>query len=360
MILLILVFEGYLTRNELRFSRLESHDWKTTAESVKAAGRSGGVFCFGDSQIKYGLLPLVMESRLGQPVECFAIQGGQAPSSFFLLRKAIEAGARPSAIVVDWEPHLLRDGVDHNFRMWPELVDLRDNLELAWTSGDLGSFLSRTVATLLPSVRERFEVRDNIKAALNGEKPNLVERIEMSWRNKVMNRGANALAKDHFGRNADLTRWGNMGKTRWAADPVNTTYARRFLRLARDHDIPVVVALMPVSPAMQRKYEDNGIDRPHAEWVEDLVRRFANASVVDLRHSSYAPDVFYDPVHLDRDGAVSASLAVASLLRDRLEGRGAVDRWVRMPPYRTEVAEVAFEDTTRTFQVLSRSGRIRR
>jgi hypothetical protein len=360
MIVLILALETFLARNEIKFSRLEAHDWKTSLQWAKSSSQFGGILCLGDSQVKFGLLPLVLESKVGQPVECLAVLGGQAPSTYILLKKALEAGARPSALVVDWEAHLLKDGPEHNDRMWPELVDVGDNLELSWLTKDAGGFLARLLAGALPSIRERSEIRDNIKAALNGQTPEMPEWIERSWRNKVMNRGATALAKDHIGRTDNLDRWGNKVGTPWSANPVNSTYAKKFLKLAEAYKIPVFLTIMPVSPGMQQKYEQNGIDKPYTEWVKKLEHRFPNLTVIDLRHSNYDASVFYDPLHLDRDGAVSASLALGGFLRDHLDGQPAPQRWVQMPPYRPSTADVAFEDTSRSYQIMTRPGRVRR
>jgi hypothetical protein len=360
MIALIALCEGFIAAHDARFSRLEANDWKTSEQMARGSSGFSGVLCVGDSQIKFGMLPLVLESKIGQPVESHAVLGGQAPSTYFLLKKAIDSGARPSAIVIDWEPHLLKDGPDHNNRMWPELLDLSENLELSWIAGDSDGFLSRIVAGILPSFRARSEIRDNIKAALNGETPEMPDWIERSWRNKVMNRGATALAKDHIGRTADLGRWGNKVATPWSAHPVNTAFARKTLKLAQAYKIPVFLTIMPVSPGMQQKYEINGIDQPYVEWVKKLEHRFANVTVVDLRHSNYDASVFYDPLHLDRDGAVAASISLANYLRDHLDGQPIGERWVQMPSYRPSTEAVAFEDTTRTYQIMTRPGRVRR
>jgi hypothetical protein len=360
MIALIVLCETFLARNESKFSRIEAHDWKTSLQSAKSLGQFGGILCLGDSQVKFGLLPLVLESKVGQPVECLAVMGGQAPSTYILLKNALEAGARPSALVVNWEPHLLKDGPAHNDRMWPELVDLGDNLELSWLTKDGGGFLARLLAGVLPSIRERSEIRDNIKAALNGETPQMPEWIERSWRNKVMNRGATALAKDHIGRTANLDRWGNKVATPWSANAVHTAYAKKFLKLAEAYKIPVFLTIMPVSPGMQQKYEQNGIDKPYTQWVQKLERRFPTLTVIDLRRSNYDASVFYDPLHLDREGAVSASIALGGFLRDHLDGQPIPQRWVQMPPYRPSTADVAFEDTSQTYQIMTRPGRVRR
>ena len=357
---LVVLMEFFIASNDLKFSRIEANDWKTSAATARSLSQFRGILCLGDSQVKFGLLPLVLESKVGQPVECLAVQGGQAPSTYFLLRKALESGARPSAIVVDWEPHLLKDGPEHNDRMWPELTGLNDNLDLAWTTGDAGGFLSRLCAGMIPSLRERVEIRENIKAALNGESPQMADWIERSWRNKVMNRGATALAKDHIGRTADLSRCGNKVETPWSAHPVNNAFARKTLKLAQAFQIPVYLAIMPVSPGMQQKYEVNGIDQPYVQWVSKLETRFSNLVVIDLRHSRFDASVFYDPLHLDRDGALAASLSVGQYLHDHLAGQPMGERWVQMPPYQTAQAEVAFEDTSQTYQILTRPGRIRR
>ncbi len=360
MVALVVAVESFIALNDLKFSRIEAKDWKTSAQTAKSLSQFGGILVVGDSQVKFGLLPMVLESKVGQPVECLAVQGGQAPSTFFLLRKALESGARPSAIVVNWEPHLLKDGVEHNVRMWPELTDLRDNLELSWTGGDADGFLSRLVAGVLPSFRARSEIRDNIKAALNGETPMMPQWIENFYRNKVMNRGATALAKDHVGRTTDLSRWGNKVEKPWSADPVNSAFARKTLKLAESYGIPVFIAIMPVAPGMQQKYDQNGISRPYAEWVKKLEHRFPSVVVMDLQRSNYDVSVFYDPLHLDKDGAVSASTAIGTHLRGHLDGQPLGERWVQMPPFHPERADVAFEDTTQTYYIMARPGRIRR
>jgi len=59
------------------------------------------VLCFGDSQMKFGIAPHVVAARTGRPAYNLAIVGGQPPASYFLLRRALEAGARPSAVLFD-------------------------------------------------------------------------------------------------------------------------------------------------------------------------------------------------------------------------------------------------------------------
>ena len=348
MLILIVLCESYIARNDLKFSRLEAEDWKNSARVAGGELPMGGTFFFGDSQVKFGVSPLLLESKLGHPSHCLAIQGGQAPSSYFLLRKTLNSGVVPAAIVVDFEPHLTRDGIDHNKRMWPELADLGECLELARAAGDAGAFASMALGRALPSYKERFEIRDNIKAALRGETPQMTAWLEMAARNKGMNRGALAMTKGQSGRPFEVDRWGNPTPTPWAPDPVNDIYARKFLKLALESKIPVYCLLMPVIPAVQEKYEKNGMDRHHSAWLGKLQKAYSNLYVLDWRHSNYRESSFTDALHLNQEGAVSITAALGDYLQHCFKGEGVDIRWVQMPAFRVDGIEIAIEDSNRS------------
>src|SRR5690606_13394825 len=87
---------------------------------------------------------------------------------YFLLRRALEAGAKPEAILVDAAPDILAGGPTESLRNWPELLSTREWLELAWSYGDLDFLARSAVDRLLPSLRARYEVRDLILASLAG------------------------------------------------------------------------------------------------------------------------------------------------------------------------------------------------
>ena len=347
MLILVVLCESYLSRNDLKFSRIEAEDWKDSGKVASGELPMGGVIFFGDSQVKFGVSPLLLESKVGQPSHCLAIQGGQAPSSYFLLKRTLASGVIPSAVVVDFEPHLLRDGIEHNKRMWAELADLRECLELAWNAGDPNAFGSMALGRILSSYRERFEIRDNIKAALRGETPGMAGWLEMVMRNRGMNRGALAMSKEQHGA-IDLDRWANPTPTPWAPDKVNEIYARKFLGLAADNKIPVYCLLMPVAPGIQAKYERNGMDHYYFAWLRRLQEDYANLYVLDWRHSNYQEPVFNDALHLDKDGALSITASLGDYLQRAFRGEGVDVRWVQMPPFRLEGVSIAVEDSTRS------------
>src|SRR5947199_7563 len=91
-----------------------------------------------------------------------ATTGGRRPASFFLLRRALDAGARPRAIVADFAALMLKDDDNPPKPLnYPELATLRDCLDLAWASRDASFFGSLALGKLLPSYRWRFEIRAN-------------------------------------------------------------------------------------------------------------------------------------------------------------------------------------------------------
>ena len=359
MAILVVLCESYISRNDLKFSRLEAEDWKNSGKVASGELPMGGIFFYGDSQVKFGVSPLLLESKMGQPSHCLAIQGGQAPSSYFMLKRTLASGVSPSAIVVDFEPHLTRDDINHNKRMWSELANLGECLELAWNAGDADAFGSIALGRVLSSYRERFEIRDNVRAALRGETPYMAAWLEMAMRNKGMNRGALAMAKEQHGV-IELDRWANPTPTPWAPDKMNDIYARKFLQLAADNKIPVYCLLMPVVPGIQAKYEKYGIDRYYFAWIRKLQDKYANLYVLDWRHSNYQDSVFSDTLHLDKDGALSITAALGDYLQRSFRGEGVDVRWVQMPPFRLEGISIAVEDSNHSFAFIQSTATRRR
>jgi hypothetical protein len=56
----------------------------------------------GDSQVECGHQPPLLARRPGRPVANLAVVVGQAAATFALFERALQAGARPHAVVVDF------------------------------------------------------------------------------------------------------------------------------------------------------------------------------------------------------------------------------------------------------------------
>src|SRR5271163_450943 len=65
MIVLIVAIECFVARNRLDFTDPVSLSWRYSAEAVHTESPSCDLLCLGDSLIKHGLLPCVIEEATG-------------------------------------------------------------------------------------------------------------------------------------------------------------------------------------------------------------------------------------------------------------------------------------------------------
>src|SRR5690242_12777653 len=103
MLALVLAAESYVARHDLDFATLWSANWRHGAAAARREGPKSAVLAFGDSLVKDGVAAPVIEARLGRRAYNLAVFNGQAPASYFLLRRALDAGARPAAVLIDGE-----------------------------------------------------------------------------------------------------------------------------------------------------------------------------------------------------------------------------------------------------------------
>ncbi len=59
------------------------------------------ILCLGDSLVKHGVVPRVLEERLGRKSLNAACMGGVTPLTYYLLKRSIDRGTRPSALLID-------------------------------------------------------------------------------------------------------------------------------------------------------------------------------------------------------------------------------------------------------------------
>ena len=74
-----------------------SSSYQSAVQAASGPEGRADILCFGDSLVKLGILPRVLEARLGSSAYNLAVLGGQAPGSYFLLRRVLEHGHRPRA-----------------------------------------------------------------------------------------------------------------------------------------------------------------------------------------------------------------------------------------------------------------------
>src|SRR5947209_2918687 len=126
MVALVVAVESFVVRHELDFMPWGTSAW-VVADRASRREAPGSEFLFlGDSLVKMGLLPLVVEAETGRRAYNLGICAAQAPVPYFMLRRVLEAGARPAAVVVDYKPNLLVGGPRDFGRNWAELLTPRE------------------------------------------------------------------------------------------------------------------------------------------------------------------------------------------------------------------------------------------
>ena len=349
MAILVAGVESFVARHG-DFVNLAAAEHRFAAGASREARRHE-VLAFGDSQVKDGVVPRVVEARSGLRTLNLAIPGSPAPSSYILLRRVLESGARPSAILVDYHAWVLQVDPPSRVPMYAELCDLRECLELAWTARDARFLGSLATTKLLPSFRVRAEIRADVLAAFRGESADARRRtVAQARRNWAANGGAQVMP-----RNPDVATiaefWDESASypEHWSCPPTNRVYVRGFLRLAAEHRIPVFFLIPPRHPRVQANRERLGLDARYTRFVRAATAGFANVTVVDGRYSGYAPTVFIDSSHFDRQGACDFSADVASVVADRLDSKApGRPSWVNLPPHRDRPATVPVEDLTQS------------
>jgi hypothetical protein len=345
LVVLVAAIESSAESHRGDFSTLctEYFEFSSRAARSDAIGRD--LLFLGDSVVKFGVLPRVIDERTGLRSYNLATSGNPAPVAHLLLRQALEAGARPRAVFVDFKP-----AVHNNYH--PEIQSLariagpRDGFELAWTARHatyLGTFLANWA---LPTFRDRLPIHARIRNALQGLPAPTREHLDAHRRNWEVNRGAEVLPPNPIA--ATTSEFSNeKGNLRpgWKCHPINVEYIAKFFRLAAEHRVRVYWLLTPIHPRLQAGRDRLGIDDALTRFVREQAEAAGpGVVVVDGRRLGLDADLFVDATHPDRRGSVAFSQALGEFLRDR-EALGREDRWVVLPPRARPVDDPRIEDT---------------
>jgi hypothetical protein len=343
MLALMLAVERFAARHEHDlFLTIDHWNWRQTSRQAGSRpDRQPRILCLGDSQVQVGVASAIVESQTGRKVSNLAISGGQAASSYFLLRRALGAGEAPDAILVDFFPRLLQASPLEGVDPWTSLTRVGECADLAWTARDPGFFARVALGRILPTVRARDAIRRNLSAALRGERNDDRQHVPAALRRNLARNGGGVLCPAQPGRTEDLDAWSRRNfPAEWTCHPVNRAYLRRFLALASSRKIPVFWLLPPVEPALQVRCEASGFDARHEAFVRDVRAEFPEVTVLDARRSAYDRSVFFDPHHLAREGAAAYSADLAREVRLALDARASGPGWVELPAYRPAPVEL--------------------
>ena len=357
-LVLIVAFEGYVARHVDRYTDVAAANWRFSSQTSRRPTKRAGVLILGDSLAKYGLVPQVLEDAGTPGALNLAVCSGHMPASYYVLRKALAAGLRPRAIVVDCQdgPTLRSRAGDRaealtvNRRNWPELLSVAECFELAFAARDAGFFADTLLAQAVPSWKCRFEMRLALWTALAGRGNLAEENLAAARRNWRLNDGAQVMpprdgAVAEPAAPAAATP-GRFDGVRFGRNELTWTYARRLVALAESRGIAVYWLLPPHNPTHQATWEREGHDDYDERFARGLQREHPGLVVIDARHSAYPHEVFTDDVHLDRRGATTLSRDLGAVLAAGIGAEGP--RWVALPAYRPLPEADALEDIFRS------------
>jgi hypothetical protein len=342
MVVLVAAVEGFCKSQEdgpLASPLRES--WRFAGRAAARQAARSSVLSFGDSLVKFGVSPGVLQSVTGLPAYNLAAYGGPPSFSLHALERAIEAGARPRALILSFLPANLAMPPRYYLQNGMLSASPWECLDLAITARDGALFGELIAGRLLPSVRRRYEIRDWSRSALlgrvdAGEPARLLASRRLEWRK---GRGGERLPAGPPRRiEADPTD-PNLFPTFWAWDQAQGKYFERFLDRADALGVPVFYLLAPLPPAVQDLRERTGLDTWHTEIVRRVKTRHPGLIVVDARYCRYPDSAFFDTAHLNALGAERLSRDLAEVIRLALDGSSAPPaHWVNLPNHREEPA----------------------
>ena len=340
MVCLIMFVESVINQHAHRLYDMDEWAYRWSARAADQL-KPDSVLCFGDSLIKLGVIPKVVRERVHKPVFNLAISGSQATTSYFMLRRALESGVKPSSIVVDFNPPLLRVGPRHNLVRWPALLNPVEAGQLAEWADDPDLFGEIVLGWVFPSIRGRLTIRQAISEAFANQLTVTETWNRLALRNWSQNKGAQLMTGSAAVQNlptAEIKRLGDGFYPEWTIHPANQKGIDRFLRLARQHDIPVFWVLPPLLPAIHDYLAKNGIDAQQEKYIRSWLGKYPNLAVLDGRGKFADLNAFWDPQHLSVDGAAAFSGVLGDALRDSLAqvdvnsaSRDVAQRWITLP-----------------------------
>ncbi len=358
---IIVLIEGHIARTAHSFASDRLLEWSAFREiSTKKASESQ-ILCFGDSHIKVGVLPKIIESRTGLSAYNFALGYGQAPSSYYMLKNAIADGAKPQFALVDFKWTSLKYPPQMNQSFYPALLSYPDTVELGLKAQDSEFLGQMFLGKILPSFRARNDLRKQVVSSLNGN-GNDRRRENYAWRATWETNNGTCLAPvNPFYKNTINMNHAEFFVKDWACAPLNHEYVTKFFELANEHDITVFWVLTPINSQAQAELARIGVDDKYMTWVREMHARFPRVVIIDARQSNYPEDQFVDMTHLNRNGAETFSAGLGDIIRKHMANNNETpERYATLPRYRRFESGMAIRDVTQFRDIMKTANDTRR
>jgi hypothetical protein len=354
MLALVGLAERYIAhQGKLDFSSRPSLEWALQARHIQREASKAQLACFGTSLMRLGISPLVLSNRLGLRSYNFALSGAQPYAIYTAFRHALEAGAKPQAVVVEFKWSAIGRPATFNEGVIPEVATLSECAEVAYAVRDADFFFRMALVKYLPSYRCRAEIGENVFAAVGGREPIRNYEYYIEVRNTIVNRGAFHTPQSGYNGKVDSSD-SILFPPSWSCDPVCEAYIHKFLGLAESRGIPVFWLIPPISPGASSLREQLGAEAAYTRFVKATTAKHPGVSVIDARGAGYPIEVFHDSTHLSRDGTLTLSADVADAIVDRLSRPGPEPGfWVGLRSYRRNNGTEEIEDVAGSLAIMN-------
>ena len=177
-------------------------------------------------------------------------------------------------------------------------------------------------------------------------------------RNWAANAGANVAAvRPRRGDDPEAEIEHRLHPGLFFVDPTNVEGMERLMQLAAFRDIPVFWLLPPLSPALQARRDQSGAEAAYERFVRSFVARYPRLlTVLDARRGDYPAANFNDLTHLNSQGAVALSRAVARAIGPLLSRSpsGLATKWVVLSrPANNLPGSIVIEDLDQSRRILT-------
>ena len=339
---MIVGFERTLSRRMASLTPSAASGYDFAAKAATHEGARSEILGFGDSLVKFGFQPRIIEARTGRTAYNLAAYAAPPARDYQMLKRVLDAGGRPTAIVVCFQAVHLGYAPTWLAREFAEFVTPTEALDLAWSAREMGLFGWLMLARNVPSIRARFQLRENLTAALRGKVIDRMDTYSLLRRNWNQARGAQLQHNEpHAAEDALLARtravelYPEDFHDPSARQPFGKREMHRFLDLAAGQNIPVFWVMFPMLPALEARQHEIGLTGVTDALAREMHEAYPNVIVVDGRARGYDASAFvYDAIHLNRRGATTLSRDLGDIICRRLANPSNGSSWVSLPAYR--------------------------
>ena len=341
MMFLVFLVESWICTHDLNFIPTSTLSWRLAFDAIPREAATCEIACFGDSLVKIGVIPAVIQEITGRPTYNFAMAQAPAIATDFAFRRLLKSGGRPSTIIVDFKPSILAGGPEYSLRHWQTTLTFPETIELLNRSHQARLCLEIGLGRLFPSLRDRSEVKESLRGAIGGVTALNLSMNRLAARNWGRNAGAHVnSSKAGFTGDIDENLHAKLLSDSWRCHPNNRQSIERLMNLAETHRIRVFWLIPPLPRSLQERRERSGTLAAYLDFVRSIQMRHPSITVVDGSRSDYANELFADPTHLNGRGSIAMSRDLAGILL----GAGTRSNWVALPAYSERPDRYSIED----------------